>query len=69
MSKRILVAALSVLLASSASAQAEDTGTAADSVCLGSLSGAVSAVFDCSVKVTAKKGGDTGTSSRRARRP
>jgi hypothetical protein len=69
MSKRILVAALSVLLASSALAQAEDTGTTADSVCLGSLSGAVSAVFDCTVKVTAKKGGDTVTFEVKATKP
>jgi hypothetical protein len=59
--KRIVLATLSVLAASMALAQAQDTGSTADAVCLGSLSGAVSAVFDCKVKVIANKSGDAVT--------
>jgi hypothetical protein len=61
MSKRILVVALSVLSATVSQAQTDATGSAADAVCLGSVSGAVSAVFDCTVKVIEKKGGDVVT--------
>jgi methyl coenzyme M reductase subunit C len=58
MLKRIVVVALSAFVASTTVLQAQDTGTTADAVCLGSVSGAVSSVFDCSVKVTTKKDSD-----------
>jgi methyl coenzyme M reductase subunit C len=61
MPRRIIVASLSVLAVSFGLAQAQDAGSPADVVCLGSLSGAVSTVFDCKVKVTLNKSGDAAT--------